>query len=149
MSTLENVFEIIRSADLEISSEKNASPKTVRRDLQSRTKALLESYRYLRTHQKLMESAAAPPRCREDRFEKALAAYEALCLKSRSPEDLRRWRALQMRYLTDARVDVQRAAKALHVDQRTLYRDLRRAITDLAVLIYGAEALNKEIGEGE
>ena len=34
-----------------------------------------------------------------------------------------------------------KVAEELHIDERTFYRDIRRAMEDLAVLLFGIEAI--------
>jgi len=73
--------------------------------------------------------------------DKMLAAYDAMCKKSADPDEARRWQALYLRYIDDQKPSVDTIAETLHIDRRTFYRDLNRATEDLAVLLFGIEAI--------
>lgn len=158
MPTLDNVFKTVRLAGRE-SSPNDVVFSDPPAEYLHAVKRLLKNYTYLRARRTLYPAAGSfsppidlvafptAPRTLEERFEEALTVYKALCQESTSPEALRRWRALQLRYLTDSRASIQLTAKRLHVDQRTLYRDIHRAVRDIAVLVYGvtaSEASEKE-----
>ena len=46
-----------------------------------------------------------------------------------------------MRYIGDERMSADTIASKLHTDRRTFYRDLSLAMEDLAVLLFGIEAI--------
>lgn len=73
--------------------------------------------------------------------DRMLATYEAMCRSSENTDELRRWEALHMRYIGDERLTVEGIAERLHVDKRTVYRDVGRAMEDMAVLLFGIEAI--------
>ena len=73
--------------------------------------------------------------------DKMLAAYKLLCEKGETPEEFRRWEVLYLRYVADERINLDDIADKLHVDKRTLYRDTDRAMEDMAVLLFGIEAI--------
>ena len=73
--------------------------------------------------------------------DKMLAAYKALCNNADNPEEHRRWQVLHMRYISDKRQKLSDIAGALNVDKRTLYRDTDKALEDMAVLLFGIEAI--------
>lgn len=73
--------------------------------------------------------------------EKMLAAYKALCQRAETPDELRRWEVLYLRYMADNRMKIDDIADSLHVNKRTLYRDTERAMEDMAVLLFGIEAI--------
>ena len=70
-----------------------------------------------------------------------LRAYEAMCSKALTPDEARRWDALYLRYISDERLSVDDIAEELGVDKRTFYRDINMALEDLAVLLFGIEAI--------
>lgn len=70
--------------------------------------------------------------------EKMLAVYDAFC---RDSDDSRRWKALYLRYVADERLTIDEIVERLSVDRRTFYRDIGRAMEDMAVLLFGLEAI--------
>ena len=70
-----------------------------------------------------------------------LSAYRAMCKEALTPDEARRWDALYMRYIGDERLSIDSIAKRLNIDRRTFYRDISLAMEDLAVLLFGIEAI--------
>lgn len=73
--------------------------------------------------------------------DKMLTAYEALCRDAVNPDEARRWEALYLRYIDEERISVDDIAERLCIDKRTFYRDINRAMEDMAVLLFGIEAI--------
>lgn len=73
--------------------------------------------------------------------DKMLIAYKALCRESTNADEARRWEALYLRYVSDTQMSVDAIAERLHIDKRTLYRDINKAFEDMAVLLFGIEAI--------
>ncbi len=73
--------------------------------------------------------------------DKMLIAYKALCRESTNADEARRWEALYLRYVSDTQMSVDAIAEKLHIDKRTLYRDINKAFEDMAVLLFGIEAI--------
>ena len=73
--------------------------------------------------------------------DKMLVAYNALCRESNSIEQQRRWQALHLRYIDERRMSIEQIADFLHIDKRTFYRDVSRAMDELAVLLFGIESI--------
>ena len=73
--------------------------------------------------------------------DKMLKTYRALCLESEHPEEARRWNALYLRYIGKDRMRVEAIADQLNIDKRTFYRDIGKAMEDMAVLLFGIEAI--------
>ena len=73
--------------------------------------------------------------------DKMLVAYEAMCKEAGDSDEARRWDAVYLRYIDPARLSVDDIAAELHVDKRTFYRDIGKAMDDLAVLLFGIEAI--------
>ena len=57
------------------------------------------------------------------------------------PDEARRWEALNLRYIDEDRLSVDEIAERLNIDKRTFYRDINRAMEDMAVLLFGIEAI--------
>ena len=73
--------------------------------------------------------------------DKMLAVYKTLCQESCEPEQQRRWKALYLRYIDERKLKIESIAEFLRIDKRTFYRDISQAMNELAVLLFGIEAL--------
>ena len=73
--------------------------------------------------------------------DKMLTAYKALCTDAETPDEIRRWEVLYLRYMSEKRMKLDDIAATLHINKRTLYRDTERAMEDMAVLLFGIEAI--------
>lgn len=73
--------------------------------------------------------------------DKMLTAYEALCKEAVNSDEARRWDALYLRYIDEERLSIDDIAERLNIDKRTFYRDINRAMEDMAVLLFGIEAI--------
>lgn len=114
-------------------------------------KLLMRNYRKLKAYYSRIESEALEVDviCSAHRktglmmghVDKMLVAYKALCQESDTPDELRRWQVLYLRYMADKRMRIDDIADSLHVNKRTLYRDTERAMEDMAVLLFGIEAI--------
>lgn len=112
---------------------------------------LMKSYRKLKAHYANVspETLEVSSICSMHRktglmmshVEKMLVAYEAMCKEATNPEDARRWDALYLRYISDERLSAQEIADRLCIDKRTFYRDIGKAMDDMAVLLFGVEAI--------
>ena len=72
-----------------------------------------------------------------------LAAYKTLCQRAENnPDEMRRWDVLYFRYISDEKLSTDEIAERLHVDRRTLFRDTNKAMQDLAILLFGIEAID-------
>lgn len=114
-------------------------------------KLLMKNYRMLKKHYahispELLEVNAICSMKRKtglmmSHVDRMLDAYEALCHDSENPDEARRWDALYLRYIDEERPSVDDIADRLHIDKRTFYRDINRAMEDMAVLLFGIEAI--------
>jgi hypothetical protein len=73
--------------------------------------------------------------------DKMLTVYEALCRSAQYADETRRWEALYLRYITDDKISVDDIAERLNIDKRTFYRDIGKAMEDMAVLLFGIESI--------
>lgn len=73
--------------------------------------------------------------------DKMLVAYEAMCKEAVNPDEKRRWDALYLRYIRNKRMSVEAISEQLNIDKRTFYRDINKAMEDMAVLLFGIEAI--------
>lgn len=114
-------------------------------------KLLMNNYRKLKAHYahispEVLEvssicSLRHKTRLMMSHVDKMLAAYKALCESADNPDEARRWEALYLRYIADERTNIEDIAARLGIEKRTFYRDVGRAMEDMAVLLFGIEAI--------
>lgn len=112
---------------------------------------LMKNYRKLKTHYAHVspETLEVGVICSMQRktklmmshVDKMLTAYKALCAEAVSTDEARRWDALYLRYISDEQLSIDVIAERLHIDKRTFYRDISKAMEDMAVLLFGIEAI--------
>lgn len=112
---------------------------------------LMKNYRKLKTHYSHVspEALEVTTICSMRRktglmmshVDKMLAAYEAICHEALNSDEARRWDALYLRYIDSERLSVDDIAEKLSIDKRTFYRDINKAMEDMAVLLFGIEAI--------
>lgn len=73
--------------------------------------------------------------------DKMLQAYEITCANG-PEEEKRRYKILQLRYLSEVHLSVKEIVKLHSIDQSTVYRDTRKAIKDMSTYLYGIDALD-------
>ena len=76
-----------------------------------------------------------------EQVDKMLNVYKSFCQETACQEETRRWEALYLRYISDEILNVDDIAERLYVDKRTFYRDINRALEDMAVLLFGIVAI--------
>ena len=114
-------------------------------------KLLMKNYRKLRVHYAHFspETLEVSSICSMHRktglmmshVDKMLLAYKAICKKSAKPEETRRWNVLYLRYIAKDRMKIEDIAAELEIDKRTFHRDVNKAMEDMAVLLFGIEAI--------
>lgn len=114
-------------------------------------KLLMKNYRRLKAHYshvapEVLEVNAICSMRRKtglmmSHVDKMLTAYKAMCKDSPCPDEARRWEALYLWYLKKGKMTVEDIASKLNIDKRTFYRDINRAMEDMAVLLFGIEAI--------
>ena len=114
-------------------------------------KLLMKNYRMLKTHyaQVSPETLEVNAICSMRRktslmmshVDKMLIAYKALCYESGRLDETKRWDAIYLRYIDDERITIDSIAEKLNIDRRTYFRYISYAMEDLAVLLFGIEAI--------
>ena len=114
-------------------------------------KLLMRSYRMLKAHyahtspETLEVNAICSMRRKTSlmmsHVDKMLSAYKAICYESERIEEKNRWDALYLRYITTERITIDSIAERLNIDKRTYFRYINYAMEDLAVLLFGIEAI--------
>lgn len=151
MPSKEEIMEIARVAAIEAVSCKN---NLIQEEFDTRyqdVRLLMKNYRKLRAYydkvsNEMMEVNVICSMHRKtglmmSHVEKMLTVYKVLCENADNPEELRRWKILYLRYMSDERMNINDIAMELHINKRTLYRDTDRAMEDMAVLLFGIEAI--------
>lgn len=68
-----------------------------------------------------------------------LELYRNKCLESEREEVRRRWRVLDAMYLSDGIVSAEDVAEREHINERTVFKDLNVAISELSGLFFGID----------
>nr|DAY82568.1 MAG TPA: ferric uptake regulation protein [Caudoviricetes sp.] len=114
-------------------------------------KLLMKNYRKLKAHyahvspEALEVSSICSMRRKTglmmSHVDRMLDTYKVLCQQDGNPDEERRWQALYLRYVADEHMNIAQIADKLHIDKRTFYRDIGKAMEDMAVLLFGLEAI--------
>ncbi len=147
----EKIAEIARIAAAEVLSQREA---IIQEEFDSRyldVKLLMKNYRMLKVHyahvspETLEVTAICSMRHKTglmmSHVDKMLTAYHAICYDSGRPDEKNRWDTLYLRYISDERITIDNIASRLNIDRRTYFRYVNRAMEDLAVLLFGIEAI--------
>ena len=147
----EEIKEIAKIAAIEAIGHKD---DVIREEFDTRykdVKLLMRNYRKLKTYYSRVEpetlevSSICAMRRKTglmmSHVDKMLIAYQALCQGSVKPDEARRWEVLYLRYIADEQMRIRDIADKLEIDKRTFYRDLNKAMEDMAVLLFGIEAI--------
>lgn len=154
----------ITASVLKINERQKKKERKEKRDWQlHNTKLLLQNYRMLKAHCKdipleltelenntvfdiedltlvtLMEHKAKSYKLLQY-FDATLQAYNNLCYASEEA-DKRRYRAIHYMYLSEKIQSKPTVAKALHVDRKTIERDVQKATNDLSIMLFGVDAV--------
>ena len=147
----EEIAEVVKIAAAEVLAQREA---IIEEEFDARyhdVNLLMKNYRKLKAHyshvapEALQDNAIFSMRRKTglmmSHVDKMLKTYRALCLESENPEEARRWNALYLRYIGKDRMRVEAIAEQLNIDKRTFYRDVGKAMEDMAVLLFGIEAI--------
>lgn len=114
-------------------------------------KLLMKNYRKLKAHyahvspETLEVSSICSMRRKTglmmSHVDKMLSTYKVMCQQDDNPDEARRWQALYLRYVAEKHMNIAQIADELHIDKRTFYRDIGKAMEDMAVLLFGLEAI--------
>ena len=147
----EEIAEVVRLTTAEVLSQRDAIMEEEFDARYHDVNLLMKNYRKLKAHYANVtpETAEVNAICTMRRkttlmmshVDKMLAAYEAMCRDSDNPAETRRWEALYLRFIGEERLKPDAVAERLHIDRRTFYRDIGRAMEDMAVLLFGIEAI--------
>lgn len=147
----ESIKKIARTAVEEVLGYKE---DVIREEFDARyrdVKLLMKNYRKLKAHYAHIspETLEVSTICSMRRktglmmshVDKMLLVYSALCRNCEKSEEERRWNALYFRYIADERLTIDEIIERLAIDRRTFYRDMNKAMEDMAVLLFGIEAI--------
>lgn len=147
----EEITEIVRIAAAEVLKKREELLDEEFDAMYQDVNLLMKNYRKLKAHYSHVspETLEVSSICSMHRktglmmahVDKMLAAYEAMCRESTNPDEARRWDALYLRYIDSERICVDDIADQLHIDKRTFYRDINKAMEDMAVLLFGIKAI--------
>lgn len=147
----EEIAEVVKMAAAEVLAQREA---IIGEELDARyhdVRLLMKNYRKLKAHYSRVapETLEVSSICSMRRktglmmshVDKMLKTYRILCIESGNPDETRRWEALYLRFIGEKRMTVEAIADQLGIDKRTFYRDIGKATEDMAVLLFGIEAI--------
>lgn len=147
----EEITEIVRIAAAEVLKKRDEIMDDEFDAMYQDVNLLMKNYRKLKAHYSHVspETLEVSSICSMHRktglmmshVDKMLVAYEAMCRESSNPDEARRWDALYLRYIDAGRISVEDIAAQLSIDKRTFYRDINKAMEDMAVLLFGIKAI--------
>ena len=163
-NTKDEITEIARIVAAEIINQRE---KVVQEEFDLRfhdVQLLMRNYRKLKAHYSHIspEALEVSSICSMRRktslmmshVDKMLLVYKALCENSVDQSEASCWQALYLRYITDERMTIDNIAERMNIDKRTFNRYINRAFVDMAVLLFGIEAIgtwkpNKKVTKHE
>jgi hypothetical protein len=76
-----------------------------------------------------------------EHIKKMMQIYKYMSTKSRKPEELRRYNIILKMYMKSPEATVEELSAEYHIDTRSIYRDIEKAVETLASLIFGIDGL--------
>lgn len=73
-----------------------------------------------------------------------LQAYEAICYATDKPEDQRRYRVLEARFLAEKPLPIHEIAEQESINPRTVYKDIDAACEKMSALLFGVQWIERE-----
>lgn len=77
-------------------------------------------------------------------MERMLREYKRMCEASGQPEEIRRYKVIEMMYISDKKYKAEDIAECHKIEVRTVYRDVNDAIKTLSVLVFGVDGIRFE-----
>lgn len=77
-------------------------------------------------------------------MERMMDEYERMCEESGQPEDIRRFKVIEMMYISEKKYKVEEIALNQKIEVRSVYRDVNDAIKILSVLVFGVDGIRYE-----
>ncbi len=74
-----------------------------------------------------------------EHIDEMLEVYKKRCLNSPKPEIKRRWRVVEMMYLTEEEHTVSEIAEREYLTEQTIYNDLSSSYSELSELFFGID----------
>ena len=139
------MLEIARLAAREVLTQKKKIINDEFEHCYREISLIMKNYRKLKSHYANAPSEKSDARREKgitiEQVDKMLNVYKSFCQEAACQEETRRWEALYLRYISDEILNVDDIAERLYVDKRTFYRDINRALEDMAVLLFGIVAI--------
>lgn len=149
--TEKEIKDIIKIVIREVQTQKEELKKQEYDERFQDVKLLMKNYRKLKKHFENMDSqelkvdslnrTSNKTHIMMTHVDKMLKVYEALCNQGDKIDQIR-YQALHMRYVAEPKYTVADIANALNIDNSTFYRYVNTAFEDMAVLLFGIEALD-------
>lgn len=165
--------EVASKTTLEVYAKEKQKEKRMRADRRLRdTKRLLRNYREIKIHvgdaiaaladvanedyeffqsiidDRIEVSAIVRSKARSaimlDHIDAMLKDYQIICNSSPKPEDQRRYRVLEARYLSEEQLPIHEIAKQENIDIRTVYKDIDAACEKMSALLFGLLFIDRD-----
>lgn len=91
---------------------------------------------------KSIKESAARTAIIVEHIERMLLLYENYCKTVGKPEEERRWRIIDGLYIQEQRQSISALAKQEHVSERQIYEDRSKAISKIAVYMFGIDFIS-------
>jgi hypothetical protein len=74
-------------------------------------------------------------------IDKMLEVYRIMCERSGRPEEIRKYKTIEMMYISDEKLTAEQIAEEHEIDTRTVYKDINKASNALSALIFGVDGM--------
>lgn len=74
-------------------------------------------------------------------IDQMLEIYRIKCERSNKEEEIRRYKTIDMMYISDKEFSAKEIATCHKIDTRTVYRDINEAVKTLSVLVFGVDGI--------
>lgn len=78
-------------------------------------------------------------------IERMLKFYKCIAENSNDENTLRRYKAINLFFLSDEKMTYDDIAEELNVSERTIFRDINRGVEELSSLIFGVDGIRLEV----
>jgi hypothetical protein len=74
-------------------------------------------------------------------IDQMILVFRIVCEQSKRPEEIRRFKTIEMMYISDEEYTAKEIATCHKIDTRTVYRDINEASKTLSVLMFGVDGV--------
>jgi hypothetical protein len=74
-------------------------------------------------------------------IDQMLLVYRIMCEQSNRPEELRRYKIIEMMYVSEKKFTSEKISDCHSIDKRTVFRDVNKACETLSALMFGVDGI--------